>query len=74
MHIPIGVGVGWVEMKMNVTGFEAILRISVAKLVIGFFPLLRNLTHFVDWFLRGGAGGSIVLKKRTDRQYEVKRL
>ena len=45
----------------SVTGFEAILRISVAKLtVIGFFeyePLLGNLGHFVDCFLRGGGRG-----------------
>ena len=44
----------------NVTGFEAILRISVAKLTIGFFEyeaLLGNLGHFVDCFLTGGGGG-----------------
>ena len=45
----------------NVTGFEAILRISVAKLVIGFDfeyeALLGNLGHFVDCFLTGLGGG-----------------
>ena len=45
----------------NVTGFEAILRISVAKLVIGFFfnmrHCLENLGHFVDCFLTGLGGG-----------------
>ena len=53
----MGVGVGCVEIKMYVAGFETILRISVAKLVIGFFQyesLLGNLSHFVDCFLRGG--------------------
>ena len=62
---------------MYVTGFEAILRISVAKLVIGFFeydPLLGNLGHFVDCFFRGGGRGLSCIQKRTDRQYEVKRL
>ena len=46
----MGVGVGWVEMKMYGTSFEAIF-------VTGFFeyePLLGNLGHFVDCFLRGG--------------------
>ena len=33
----MGLGVGWVDGNENVTGFEAILRISVAKLVIDFF-------------------------------------
>ena len=41
-----------------VTAFEAILRISVAKLVIVFFfqyeALLGNVGHFVDCFLTGG--------------------
>ena len=44
----------------SVTCFEAILRISVAKLLIGFFeydPLLGNLGHFLDCFLRGGGRG-----------------
>ena len=46
----------------NVTGFEAILRISVAKLVIAlafseYEALLGNLGHFVDCFLTGLGGG-----------------
>ena len=52
----MGVEVGWVEMT-NLTGFEATLRTSVAKLVISFFEyeaLLGNLGHFVDYFLTGG--------------------
>ena len=51
MHIPIGVGVRWVEMKMNVTGFEAILRISVAKLVISFFEYEALLGTWVIWHI-----------------------
>ena len=53
----------------NVIGFEAILRISVAKLVMGFFeykPLLGNLGHFVDCFLTGGGRWVNCIKKRTD--------
>ena len=67
----------------NVTGFEAILRISVAKLVIGFFEyeaLLGNLGHFVDCFLAGGGEWVNCIKKeridnmRQELLYEVKRL
>ena len=56
----MGVGVGWVEMKMYVTSFEAILRISVAKLVIGFFWIWATawkFGSFCRFFLRGGGRG-----------------
>ena len=69
----MGVGLGWVEMT-NVTGFEAILRISVAKLVISFLEyeaLLGNLGHFTYCFLTGGGRWVNCIKKRTDRQYEA---
>ena len=46
----MGVGVGWVEMT-NVTGFEAILRISVAKLVISFFEYEALLGTWVIWHI-----------------------
>ena len=63
----MGVGVGWVEMT-NVTGFEAILRISVAKLVISFFEneaLLGNLGHFAYCFLAGGGRWVNCIKKKN---------
>ena len=50
----------------NVIGFEAILRISVAKLVIGFFWIWATAWKFGSFcrlFLRGGGSGWIVLKK-----------
>ena len=58
----------------NVTAFEAILRISVAKLTIGFFEyeaLLGNLGHVVDYFLTSWGRWVNCILKRTDRQYEA---
>ena len=69
----MGVEVGWVEMT-NLTGFEATLRTSVAKLVISFFEyeaLLGNLGHFVYCFLTVGGRWVNCIKKRTDRQCEA---
>ena len=64
MHIPMGVGVGWVEMKMYVTSFEAILRISVAKLVIGFFRICataRKFGSFFRLFFEGWGQGDLLI-------------
>ena len=53
-------GRGRVGGNENVTSFEAILRISVAKLVIGFFLIWATAWKFGSFcrlFLRGGDRG-----------------
>ena len=63
----MGVGVGWVEMKMYVASFEAILCISVAKLAIGFFWIWATAWKFGSFcrlfFDRWGGVGELYEKK-----------
>ena len=68
----MGVGVGWVEMKLYpaLKPFYAFQWLSLQLAFFEYEALLGNLGHF-DCFLTGGGWWVNCIKKRTDRQYEA---